>query len=54
MLGLAAADLPEHAVAAIAHSLATEQLPPAEPLVEVLLDTVGQHELLELYLRTHR
>ncbi|MFI6029394.1 hypothetical protein [Amycolatopsis magusensis] len=54
MLGLAATDMPENAVTAIAHSLATERLPPAEPLVEVLFDTVGQHELLALYRRTHR
>ncbi|UJW36888.1 hypothetical protein L3Q67_45295 (plasmid) [Saccharothrix sp. AJ9571] len=52
--GLAVSAMPASALTAIAHSLAAEALPPAEQLVELLLETAGEHQLLELYRQTHR
>ncbi|MDS0140550.1 MULTISPECIES: hypothetical protein [unclassified Amycolatopsis] len=51
--GLLASAIPADTVGKIATSLNTEHTPPADPLVEALLETVGSAGLLQLYRETH-
>lgn len=51
--GLSTSSIPEAALTKIVESLNAETLPPADPLVELLLDTAGLHELLRHYRDTH-
>lgn len=52
--GLAASAMPSTAVETIAQSLEREALPPADPLVALLLETAGQTRLLAIYRATHQ
>lgn len=51
--GLAASSVPTAALRKIGESLNAEALPPADPLVELLLETAGLNGLLQLYRDTH-
>jgi hypothetical protein len=51
--GLAASTIPDTALGKIVSALNAEPLPPADPMVTLLLDTAGMAELLELYALTH-
>lgn len=50
---LAASRMPDAALAKIADALNSEPLPPADPLVDLLLDTAGLRRALEIYRATH-
>jgi hypothetical protein len=51
--GLLASTIPADMVGEIATSLNAEHTPPADPLVEALLETAGSAGLLQLYRETH-
>ncbi|WP_410597837.1 hypothetical protein [Amycolatopsis sp. lyj-23] len=51
--GLAASSIPAAALRKIGESLNAEALPPADSLVELLLETAGLDGLLQLYRDTH-
>ncbi|SFW11916.1 hypothetical protein [Amycolatopsis australiensis] len=50
---LAASRMPEAALTRIAEALNGEPLPPADPMVDLLLDTAGLRRALEIYRATH-
>jgi hypothetical protein len=50
---LAAARVPDAALQKIAGSLSDEPVPPADPLVDLLLDTAGLRRALAVYRATH-
>jgi hypothetical protein len=50
---LAASRMPDAALTTIADALNGEPLPPADPMVDLLLDTAGLRRALEIYRATH-
>jgi hypothetical protein len=50
---LAASRVPDAALQKIAGSLSDEPLPPADPTVDLLLDTAGLRRALAVYRATH-